>query len=60
MHVKSFVNVLKTITAHCVNERAGRKEKLHIHRINDYYSHSNNGNAMTLPDGSDVSSTHLL
>ncbi|AMX05034.1 hypothetical protein A0R60_0727 [Enterobacter asburiae] len=39
IHVKGFVNVLKTITAHCVNERRSAKEKLHIQSNNDYYSH---------------------
>jgi hypothetical protein len=30
MHVKSFVNVLKILSAHCVKEEGERKEKLHI------------------------------
>ena len=39
IYVKSFVNVMKTITAHFVNVRFCRKEMLHIQLINDYYSH---------------------
>jgi len=65
VYVKAFVKVLKTLTAHCVNASVDKKmnlwrqreELLHIQTNNDYYSHSQRGEAMTLPAGSDVSHT---